>query len=87
MAHSYREWWQWELQQQKKAMQGIRGGAQVSKVPHLLEIDETLLVDPVVGESEMYVGQRSFAIVKIMIFRGIKVAIKEFTAFHTVVGH
>ena len=71
----------------EKSNAGDKGGPWVSKVPHLLEIDETLLVDPVVGESEMYVGQRSFAIVKIMIFRGIKVAIKEFTAFHTVVGH
>jgi len=58
-------------------MQRDKGCTQVSKVPHLLEIDETLLLDPIVGESEMYVGQGSFAVVKMKVFWGIKVAIKE----------
>ena len=77
MARSYWERWRWELHQRKEVMQRNKGSSRVSRVLHLLEIDETLLLDPVNGESEVYVGQGSFAVVKMKVFRGITVAVKE----------
>ena len=77
MARSYWERWRWELHQRKEVMQRNKGSTRVSRVLHLLEIDETLLLDPVNGESEVYVGQGSFAVVKMKVFRGITVAVKD----------
>ena len=79
MAHSYWERWMWELHQRKELMQRSRGGTRISRVPYLLEIDDTSLLDPESQsqEPEVYVGQGSFSIVKMKIFRSIKVAVKE----------
>ena len=79
MARSYWERWHWELLQRKEALQRSRGGTRVSVEPRLLEIDEALLLNPEIElqESEVYVGQGSFGVVKLKLFRGIKVAVKE----------
>ena len=76
MARSYWECCQWELHQRKGALLQERQCNTILRVPHLLEIDQTLLHDPVV-KTEVFVGQGSFGIVKMKLFRGIKVAVKE----------
>ena len=47
--------------------------------PRLLEIDEAIFLDPEIEhqEPEVYVGQGSIGVVKLKLFRGIKVAAKE----------
>lgn len=78
MARSYWERWRWELNQRKEAMLQERAGRMsTAEVPHLLEIDHTLLHDTTNDGSEIFVGQGSFGVVKMKIFRGIKVAVKE----------
>ena len=79
MARSYWEGWHWELLQRKEALQRSRGSTRVSIEPSVLEIDEALLLDPAIEhqEPEVYVGQGSFGVVKLKLFRGIKVAVKE----------
>ena len=85
MARSYWERWQWELRQRKEAMLRERAMSTHSSNPtkvcvtNLLEIDHTLLHDPVRdgSEKEVYLGQGSFGVVKLKLFRGIKVAVKE----------
>lgn len=75
MARLYWERWQWELHQRKGALLQEQQCNTILRAPHLLEIDQTLLRDPVV-KTEVFVGQGSFGIVKIKLFRGIKVAVK-----------
>ena len=86
MARSYWERWHWELNQRKEAIAMLRAKGRAMgpedathKVPHLLEIDHTLLHDPICdgSSSPMYLGQGSFGVVKMKLFRGIKVAVKE----------
>ena len=79
MARSYWERWHWELLQRKEALQRSGGSTCVSIEPCVLEIDEALLLDPAIEhqEPEVYVGQGSFGVVKLKLFRGIKVAVKE----------
>ena len=86
MARSYWERWRWELHHWKEVMQRNKGSTRVSRVLHLLEIDETLLLDPVNGESEVYVDQGSFAVVKMKVFKGITVAVKELQPLTIFVG-
>ena len=78
MARSYWERRRWELLQRKEALQHGRGGIRVSVEPRLLEIDEALLLDPAIEhqEPEVYVGQGSFGVIKLKLFRCIKVAVK-----------
>ena len=61
----------------KEAMHQSKEAMRISKVPHLLEIDDALLLDPFSEESEVYVGQGSFAVVKMKTFRGIIFDVKE----------
>ena len=46
---------------------------------HVHEIDQDLLHDPpdVTESTEMYIGRGSFGIVKMQLFRNVKVAVKE----------
>ena len=46
------------------------------RVTHLLEIHPSLLRDPESANSEIFLGQGSFAVVKLKLFRGIQV-VKE----------
>ena len=47
--------------------------------PNIHEIDEALLSDPIIGgeKKEHYLGRGSFGIVKLQVYRGIHVAVKE----------
>ena len=47
-------------------------------MPVFQEIDPTMLQNPVQKAAEHYVGRGSFGIVKVKVFRGILVAVKEF---------
>ena len=87
MTRSYWERWRWELQQRKECMQQRRGvgchkkdcNGQIS----VHEIDPSLLHDPVNPDGEgmeTYIGRGSFAVVKLQLFRGYKVAVKKFLA-------
>lgn len=76
MARSYWERWDRELQERKEAI-GKHNNHLQARVPYLLEIDHTLLHDPGFAKSEVFLGQGSFAVVKLKLFRGIQVAVKE----------
>lgn len=82
MARTYWERWQWELQGRRKLMineRMARKRLQVVKfvLPH---IDPSMLEDPLInGErKECYIGRGLFGIVRLHLFRDIKVAVKEF---------
>ena len=74
MARSYWECWDRELQERKEAIRKHKNYQ--ARVPYLLEIDHTLLHDPDSANSEIFLGQGSFAVVKLKLFRGIPVAVK-----------
>ena len=61
MAWLYWERWYWELLWRKEALQWSRGSIRISVEPHVLEIDEALLLNPAIEhpEPEVYVGQGS----------------------------
>ena len=75
MARSYWERWDRELNERKEAMQKQNQKNDQATVPYLLEIDDSLLHDPI--DSQTYLGQGSFAVVKLKLFRGVHVAVKE----------
>ena len=71
MARHYWDRWQWELQKQKESTQHKKD--KVCMSPGLYEIDPLYLMNPVKdGQSvEIYLGQGSFSIVQLKIYRGI----------------
>ena len=75
MARSYWERWDRELHERKEAIRKRKNHQ--ARVAHLLEIDPSLLHDPESANSEIFLGQGSFAVVKLKLFRGIQVAVKE----------
>ena len=75
MARSYWERWDRELNERKDAMQKQNQKNDQATVLYLLEIDDSLLHDPI--DSQIYLGQGSFAVVKLKLFRGVHVAVKE----------
>ena len=93
MARTFWDRWQWELQKRKEAVQEQlllrRGSAyksaayqvQASKSSHhLREIDPSRLANPIQGGKsvEKYLGRGSFSVVRLQMYRGIKVAVKVF---------
>ena len=85
MCRCYWERWQWELVQRKEKLKKTN-----EHVPVVSRIDVSLLKNPEVEGSKdsdagVYVGRRSFGIVRIQTFRGINVAVKEFLP-HTQAG-
>lgn len=91
MARSYWERWQWELQKRKEAVkEQLRIVKQIpstlppkaqSSTSLLHEICPDLLHDPVKSDgstSEEYIGRGSFAVVRLQLYRGFHVAVKEF---------
>ena len=81
------ERWRWELEKRKEAMTMVRLGAskwhlKPTTVVHLQvqEIDSSMLADPQINgeQQECYVGRGSFGVVKLQVYRGIHVAVKEF---------
>ncbi len=81
MSRSYWERWQWELQQRKESMARERAlqSDTLKRHERVHEIDQDLLHDPpdVTESTEMYIGRGSFGIVKMQLFRNVKVAVKE----------
>ncbi len=82
MSRSYWERWRWELQQRKesiareRALHRTRSSVTREVYVHVHEIDQGLLHDPP-ESTEMYVGRGSFGIVKMQLYRNVKVAVKE----------
>ena len=80
MARSYWERWRWELQKRREALLDSTRMGQLNvkqAVPNVHEIDETFLSDPIVNQDPHYLGRGSFGVVKLQIYRGIHVAVKE----------
>ena len=84
MSRSFWERWQWELRQRKEAMKLERAmtsqrrghTSRVVTSSVVQEIEHTLLQDPV-EKGELYIGRGSFGLVKLQMFRGMMVAVKE----------
>lgn len=81
MSRTYWERWRWELEKRKEAiLMKSRVSSRVHSLhPVVHEIDPSLLTDPVVNEKqqEHYIGRGSFAVVRLQLYRGIYVAVKE----------
>ena len=88
MSRSYWERWRWELEQRKECM--VREKSLLSRqclrtteVPkvHVHEIDPDVLLNPVASsdgeDNEVFVGRGSFGVVRLQIYRGVRVAVKE----------
>ena len=84
MSRSYWERWQWELQRRKDILARERAisrgfqGRDAHRAPIIHEIDPELLRNPTdCDENQTYIGRGSFGVVRVQIYRGIKVAVKE----------
>ena len=79
MARHYWDRWQWELQRSKQA---FRANTDQVRTVGLHEIDPAFLMNPVKNgqPTEVYLGQGSFSIVKLKIYRGVHVAVKQYRA-------
>lgn len=90
MSRTYWERWRWELEKRKEAMvqemksrsllkyrSSVLSSDQEIVVQH---IDPDLLSDPIIGgkQKEFFIGRGSFGVVRMQVYRGIKVAVKEF---------
>ena len=77
------EMWRWELEKRKETMIMTRRAGQLqlqqSTHLHIPEIDSSMLSDPFLNgeKQECYVGRGSFGVVKLQLYRGIFVAVKE----------
>ena len=84
MAHSFRKRWQWELMKRRDSVESSKSsaGSFPPETSHASppEIDPIQLTNPVVDGrlTEVYTGQGSFSVVRLQLYRGIKVAVKEF---------
>lgn len=79
MARHYWDRWQWELQKHKEAAQLNREKIHTNG---LHEIDPALLTNPSKDgqPTEIYLGQGSFSIVQLKVYRGFNVAVKQYRA-------
>lgn len=85
MCRTYWERWQWELQVRRDLMINERLTRRCSQSKQVIKyvppcIDPSMLEDPLIDGQckECYVGRGSFGIVRLQVFRGINVAVKEF---------
>ena len=78
MARHYWDRWQWELQKRKEAL--IHGSIPCYQRGYIHQIDPALLTNPSEDGTEVYLGEGSFSIVQLKIYRGVKVAVKQFRA-------
>ena len=86
MTRTFWERWRRELEKRKEALWLSRTGSyrlhvqstSVTK-PHISEIDPDLLIRPTVNEEQedCYLDRSSFGIVKLMMYRGMYVAVKQ----------
>ena len=92
MSRSFWERWRWELQQRKELIKRERvllSGVDCVKTREILkihEVDPQLLANPplISDDSSTYIGRGSFGVVRVQVYRGIKVAVKEYLP-HSVV--
>lgn len=83
MSRSYWERWQWELQRKEilareRAISRGCQGKDAHRAPIIHEIDPELLHNPTdCDKTQTYIGRGSFGVVRVQIYRGIKVAVKE----------
>lgn len=80
ISRTYWERWRWELHKRREAIKELRM-SKVSKATSstnyfLHEIDESMLKDPLEGET--YLARGCFGIVRLQKYRGMQVAVKEF---------
>ena len=77
MSRCYWERWQWELTQRKYEMRKRISscGREHCVSTKLHEVDLSMLQDP--GSEPVFVGRGSFGVVRLQVFRDIKVAVKE----------
>ena len=85
MCRTYWERWRWELQVRRDLMINERLTRRCSQSKQVVKcvppcIDPSMLEDPLIDGrcKECYVGRGSFRIVRLQVFRGINVAVKEF---------
>ena len=74
MARSYWERWRWELQKRQETLLTTPID-KITKLTNLHEIDEAFLLNLKGGEK--YLGRGCFGIVKLQVYRGILVAVKQ----------
>lgn len=76
MAHDYWDRWQWEVCQRKKEIRERR----VAKSKSLHQIDPSHLFNPIQDgkTTEVIIGRGSFSIVQLKVYRGMRVAVKQF---------
>lgn len=75
MSRTYWERWRWELEKRKESFSPHHFSDQ-----GIQHIDPDLLSDPILDgeQKEVFIGRGSFGVVKMQVYRGIKVAVKEF---------
>lgn len=84
MSRTYWERWRWEHQKRKESMeQSLTKKNQSSlQSPYqgIQHINPELLRDPTIDgeQKEIFIGRGSFGVVKMQVYRGIQVAVKEF---------
>ena len=83
MTRTFWERWRWELEKRKEAMIMTRRAGQLQLQQnthlHIPEIESSMLSDPFLNgeKQECYVGRGSFGVVKLQLYGGIYVAVKE----------
>ena len=79
MARSFWDRWQWELCKRKEELRDSLCQPSVEHQPIHRQIDPRELVDPISNgkSSTMYIGRGSFSVVRVQLYRGILVAVKE----------
>ena len=88
MSRCFWERWRWELHKRKEAMVRELGVHKTNKnftTEPIMDINPSMLSDPVIDgvQQEIYAGRGSFGVVKLQLYRGITVAVKEFLP-HTI---
>ena len=84
MTRTFWERWRWELEKRKEAMiMNTRIGIHLQthqKDTSIHEIDVAMLESPIINGKveERFIGRGSFGAVKLQVYRGVHVAVKEF---------
>ena len=86
MSQSFWERWRWELQQRKEVMKREKvlmsgaNGVKTCQTLRIHEIDPQSLANPslISDDHSTYIGRGSFGVVRVQVYRGIKVAVKEY---------
>ena len=79
MARDYWDRWQWEMHRRKEEM-SKKASKSINTSKSLHQIDPSQLSDPIQGgrPAEIFLGRGSFSIVRLKVYRGMHVAVKQF---------